>query len=423
MKINRLIIAAAVAIISLSTAAQNSVSTPYSRFGYGILSDNVTSAQRGMGGVGYAMNSGRQINVMNPASYAAIDTLTFLFDIGGNVRQMWSNEISSDGSSLKGNNLGGGLDYITMQFPLGKYMGGSAGLLPYSQVGYAFGEKITGGASSHEGSGGINQLYLGVAGKPFKGFTVGANIAYLFGTTLNDTYATTTGGQQSLFERVFKVSDYKLDIGVQYTRRLGIKHRVTAGVVYSPAKAFHGNTYGVHYLITNGTDESPDTTGYTSLAGKYSMAETWGAGVSYEWLDRVLAEIDFTYQPWSKAKYAPLGGYESEGRFADRWKINAGVQFTPRPRGSYLQRVNYRMGAFYNRDYLTIHGNNIKEYGVSIGFGFPAAPVINLRSVINISIEYKRRQAYPAQLIKEDYLMFTLGINFNEAWFFQSRIQ
>lgn len=423
MKINRLILPAFLALAAISATAQNGISSPYSRYGFGILSDNVTSAQRGMGGVGYAMNSGRQINVMNPASYAAIDTLTFLFDIGGNVRQMWSNEQLSDGTALNGKNFGGGLDYITMQFPLGKYMGGSAGLLPYSQVGYSFGEKINGGASSHEGSGGINQVYVGVAGRPFKGFTVGANIAYLFGTTLNDTYATTTGGAQALFERVFKVSDYKLDIGVQYSHRLSPRHRLTAGVVYSPAKSFHGHTYGVDYLITNGTDESPDTTGYTSLAGKYSMAETWGAGLSYEWSDKLQAEIDFTYQPWSQAKYAPLEGYEREGSFADRWKFNAGLQFTPRPRGSYLQRINYRLGGFYTRDYLTVHGNNVKEYGVSIGFGLPTAVSFDLRSVINISIEYKRRQAYPAALIKEDYLMFTLGVNFNEMWFFQNKIR
>ena len=58
-------------VIALAAMAQNTVITPYSRYGYGILSDNASSMQRSMGGVGYAMNSGRQINVMNPASYAA----------------------------------------------------------------------------------------------------------------------------------------------------------------------------------------------------------------------------------------------------------------------------------------------------------------------------------------------------------------
>ena len=246
MKISKILTAALAAIAVFTAAAQNSVNSPYSRLGYGILSDNVTSAQRGMGGVGYAMNSGRQINVMNPASYAAIDTLTFLFDMGGNLRQTWSTEpgAGKNGANVTGKDLGGGLDYITMQFPLGKYMGGSAGLLPYSQVGYSFGD-IVGedkGTSSREGSGGINLLYVGVAGKPFKGFTVGANISYMFGNILNDNYVTTAAGEQSLFERVLKVTDYKLDFGVQYSYRINPRHRLTAGVVYSPGKSFHGHT-------------------------------------------------------------------------------------------------------------------------------------------------------------------------------------
>ena len=68
--------------IGLAAWAQNGTTSPYSRFGYGILGDNAIGAQRAMGGVGYALHNNRQINVMNPASYASMDSLTFLFDIG-----------------------------------------------------------------------------------------------------------------------------------------------------------------------------------------------------------------------------------------------------------------------------------------------------------------------------------------------------
>lgn len=380
-----------------------------------------------MGGVGYAMNSGRQINVMNPASYAAIDTLTFLFDIGGNLRHTWSTEpgAGSDGANVTGKDLGGGLDYITIQFPLGRYMGGSAGLLPYSQVGYSFGD-IVGedlGVTSHQGSGGVNLLYVGVAGRPFKGFTVGANVSYMFGNMLNDNYVTTASGEEALFERVLKVTDYKLDFGLQYSCRIKPRHRLTAGVVYSPGKTFHGHTYGVHYPI-NSTDTSikPDTTSYANLKGRYSMPDTWGAGINYEFDDRLMVEADFTYQPWSGVKYMALQDYETEESFADRWKINVGAQFTPRPRGSYMQRVQYRVGAFYTHDYQVVRGNNVREYGASIGFGLPTANSMMLRSIVNVSLEYRHREASPMALIKEDCLMVTLGINFNEMWFFQSKI-
>ena len=85
---------------SVTAQAQNSVS-PYSKFGYGLLDNNATSAQMQMGGVGYAMSSGRQINVMNPASYAAADSLTFLFDMGLDFTNLKSSEFGADGQKIK----------------------------------------------------------------------------------------------------------------------------------------------------------------------------------------------------------------------------------------------------------------------------------------------------------------------------------
>ena len=125
----KLITAFALSIaIAMPATAQNEQS-PYSKFGYGMVKDYATSMQRSMGGVGIAMTGGRQINVMNPASYTGIDSLTLLWDIGVDLTRLWSKEGNSTGKSF-----GGGLDYLTMQFPIGKYMGGSIGLVPFSSV-------------------------------------------------------------------------------------------------------------------------------------------------------------------------------------------------------------------------------------------------------------------------------------------------
>ena len=184
----------------MTAAVAQQTSSPYSRFGYGLLRDNATSAQRQMGGIGYAMTSGRQINAMNPASYSRIDSLTFLFDMGVDASFINSKE---EGSSLS--QKGGGLDYVTMQFPLSKRIGASVGLLPYSSVGYAFGSEIKNGTNSHQGSGGLNQLYVGLSGNIFKGFSAGFNFSYLFGNNINDIYAYTATGSTSLFEQEIEV--------------------------------------------------------------------------------------------------------------------------------------------------------------------------------------------------------------------------
>ena len=409
------LLSAAIVVICLSgqISAQNGVMSPYSRFGYGFLSDNATAMQRTMGGTGYAMNSGRQINVMNPASYAAMDSLTFLFDMGVDLTAIWSTQ-----GNVRENNFGGGLDYITMQFPIGRYMGASVGLLPYSSVGYAFGSTIDNGTVSRSGSGSLNELYLGVAGRPFRGFTIGANIAYLFGSVVNDVYAFSDYSTSSLFERSMSVRDYRLDFGAQYSFNVGREERFTLGLVYSPAKSVHGKVYGIYY-DTSSSNVVPDTVpGNHRMSGQYSTPESWGAGINWQHGNKLMLEADFTYQPWSKAKFGKIEDFETT-QFANRYRISAGAQYVPNWRGGYGKRIQYRLGAFYNRDYVMVANNNVRDFGVSVGLGLP---VPGFKTVINLGFEYRHRQAYPAALVKEDYLNITLGVNFNEMWFRKNRL-
>ena len=95
------------------------------------------------------------------------------------------------------------------------------------------------------------------------------------------------------------------------------------------------------------------------------------------------------------------------------------MEWLPSLRSGYFKRIRYRIGGFYNRDYITVLGNNVKDYGVSVGFGFP---VPGFRSIVNLGFEYKHRQATPVKLIQENYFNVTLGINFNEMWFQKSKI-
>lgn len=403
-------------LVASTAVAFSQIMSPYSKFGYGLLDNNATAAQMQMGGVGYAMSSGRQINVMNPASYAAADSLTFLFDMGLDFTTLKSSELDAEGLKTKDTQYGGGLDYITMQVPIGKRMGASFGLLPYSSVGYAFGSEIRNGLNSRQGQGGINQLYLGFAGRPFKGFSVGFNASYLFGNVINDVTITTDGGSQSLFEQVMQVRDFRFQIGAQYHIDFGKDHGVTAGVVYSPGKDLLGKAWVTKYDIN--ADEAPDTIATARLRHNAELAETWGVGLSYQWQKRLHVEADFTYQPWSKVKTLQLKNFEGT-RFADRYQISLGASFTPSARGGFLRRVSYRAGGFYNRDYMMVGNNHVKEYGVGFGFGLPA---LQSKTVINFGVEYRHRAATDKSLLKENYINLRLGINFNELWFFQSKI-
>lgn len=399
-------------------SAQSTEISPYSRFGYGALSDHANASQRAMGGVGLAMRSGRMINFMNPASYAAIDSVTFLFDISASAKTLSTTEIRN-AEKLSGKDFTGGLDYVAMQFPLTRYGGMAIGLVPYSQVGYKFGSEIMNGTNQHEGSGTVNELFVGLSAKPVKGLTVGANISYMFGTLLNDTYVYSEAST-SLFERVLQIRDYNLRFGIQYGLNVNADNYVTVGAIYSPKKSFRGHAYGVKYDV--GQDTKNDTIGYASMKGLYDQAETWGVGLSWEWKKSLTVEADFTYQPWKNVKYRLIEGFDQTtgNRFDNRWKASVGAQYVNAVRGSYFRRIHYRLGGYCSNDYIMVGDNSVREYGFSLGFGLPAP---STKTMINLSVDYRHREASPQALVKENYFQFTLGVNINELWFWQNKIR
>ncbi len=405
-------------LCATKATAQNTVS-PYSMYGYGLLNDYAIGAQRQMGGVGIAQQTGRQINMMNPASYAAIDSLTFIWAIGADVSMLHSKENGKTGSAT-----GGGLDYINMQFPIGKWMGASLGLVPYSSVGYSFGNEIKHGVVSNQGTGGITEAYAGISGK-WRGISLGVNVTYGFGNIINDVYANTETGRNTLFEHVMRVRDWNVNIGAQYRQPIGRYDKVVVGLTYSPKKSMHGNSWAAYWDIDQ--DKAADTVGYMKLKNNYFRPTSIGSGVSYTHsrFYELTVEADFIWQNWAKAKYSSM--YDEAGqllyegmKFADRMRGAIGAEFVPKLRGNYFERIAYRAGAYYSRDYITVLGNNVREYGISAGFGLPTPEG---KTIINLGFEWKRREAYPAKLISENYFNITLGVNFNEMWFWQRKLK
>lgn len=108
------------------TVAQNNTNSPYTRYGYGDLVNQNFGNSKAMGGIAFGLRDGSQINPLNPASYTAIDSLTFLFEGGASLQ----NSNISDGS-VKLNVKNSSFDYIAMQFRLHRRVAMSIGLLPF----------------------------------------------------------------------------------------------------------------------------------------------------------------------------------------------------------------------------------------------------------------------------------------------------
>ena len=168
----------AVLLMSVGLSAQNMTSSPFSRFAYGDLNENVPTGYRGMGGVGIGMRNNRAINPSQPASYTACDTLTFMFDVAASAS--WSRYRDAGGLKNKAN---GNLEYVTMQFPLYKrWIAMSVGLLPYSSVGYniSLSDSTAGGAyhyvTNYYGDGNISEVYGGLSFNICNWFALGVSV-------------------------------------------------------------------------------------------------------------------------------------------------------------------------------------------------------------------------------------------------------
>ena len=97
-------------MVTGTAIAQNNTNSPYTRYGFGQLSDQNFGNSKAMGGVAYALRDPYHVNAMNPASYSAVDSLTFIFD-GGLTLQ---NSNFSNGET-KINAKNSSFDYIAMQ--------------------------------------------------------------------------------------------------------------------------------------------------------------------------------------------------------------------------------------------------------------------------------------------------------------------
>ena len=106
-------------------AQTNGSNSPYSRFGLGSLKDQSQGFNKAMSGVALGFRDGNRINMQNPASYSAIDSLSFIFDVGLTLQNV---NFKSGGNSINAHNTT--LDYINAGFRLCPGLGFSFGLIP-----------------------------------------------------------------------------------------------------------------------------------------------------------------------------------------------------------------------------------------------------------------------------------------------------
>ena len=402
--------------------AQNNTNSPYTRYGYGDLSDQSFGNSKAMGGIAFGLRDGAQINPLNPASHTAIDSLTFLFEGGVSLQNM-----NISGSGVKLNAKNSSFDYLAMQFRLHPRIAMSIGLLPFSNVGYSVSDsKVDNGVSqtrSFTGDGGLHQLYGGIGVKVLKNLSLGVNASYFWGDitrTRTIIYPATSESYSYIQQMGVSISDYKLDFGTQYTLDFNKKHSMTIGAVFSPKHKLNND-----YTVTT----QVSTTNSNNLDATLELPNTFGVGFTYNYDKRLTVGADYSLQQWSKTKFgvntsddAVREDFNETYTYCNRHKVSVGAEYIPNLMGrSYLSHIKYRLGAYYTTPYYKIGGKEAtREYGVTAGFGLP---VPRSRSILSISGQFVRISGQESAFVNENIFRVSIGLTFNERWFFKRRVE
>lgn len=421
--------------------------SPYSRFGLGDPVTQHYAAQTGMAGMMATYNNHSRANLVNPASLAWMRFTAF--EVGISARR----SALADGQTGESTSLwSGNLRNLTLAFPLrnsinqvvdrrrAKFNWGMAfSLQPFTEVGYNLeleqplrtGDSEDGDTyvNSLKGSGGTYRLVWG-NGFRYENLSAGFTVGYLFGQITNSrrvTLGNAAPGQSYASEFLDEMSVRGLtwSAGAQYQLVLErneetnfAEKSIIFGVYGNSATSFDTKTNQFYSrdnrVLSTVTDtllfnENAESTG--QLPGQF------GFGAMYKELNKLRLGVDASFTNWS----AYENGAKPE-QLENAYRFAAGAEWIPdiESYNNYLQKVRYRLGLFYGTDPRTVNGQQLTEYGLSLGVGLPLIRPRQQTSFIDLALEVG--QFGLEEAVRDTYIQMTVGFTLNDnTWFFKRK--
>jgi hypothetical protein len=381
-----------------------------------------------MGGTGLAIHENNRINYLNPAAFAALDSTSVYFDFGANT---FHNTYRTENFSNTWWNMN--LHHVLFASSIGKHFGFSAGIVPYSSIGYNIKQEYdnyeTGEAMDtyFKGDGGIMNFYLGTSVKLFNRLSMGVTMNYLMGRLtreryvefpMNPTYSATSSLEN------FDLRQPMFTLGLQYKETFGEKFFFSLGGIYNletktgieldyrvvnQIYPYDTISFNTGELITPGYILGSDTT-----VQNITIPEKIGVGLAAGIPDKLIVTGDYYIQDWT-------GSMSGENFATTRsTSMHFGAELIPDREAlrGYYKLMTYRVGGYYSNYYLMVNGTQLKDYGITFGLGFP---IRTMKSSINIAFTLGTRGTTENNLVEENYGIVTFNVTLHDLWFRKRR--
>ncbi len=410
--------------------AQTISNTPYSRFGIGEINPEGFVRNIGMGNTGVASPSNEFVNIINPALLYYNRLTTFEAGLDGSARILSDNNATRRSGNI---NLG----YLAFAFPVHRKATVTAALRPYSGMNYGilYTGRVTGDQNTQvnyilNGSGGTNQALLGTGIELFKGFSVGVQGSYLFGTLVNESAAAlypTVDNALTVRSSSTRINDYLLKGGLSYRRAIIDRENfmddvfLNIGATYERAGGSQASlTRSISQRLADGTPLYTDSTFQQSLNGQIQIPAAYRFGLSFDRPYHWTIAADVSAQDWTLYR-----DFRSETNFTNLLSVGVGGEWIPNINalgsgfGDYMSRATYRAGFNYTQTPLLVNNRQVNDFGINFGFSFP---VNRNLSTINLGLTLGQRGTTADNLVREQYVRFKFGFTFSDRWFVRGKI-
>ena len=414
-----------IVVLLMSSVANGQIrsNTPLSRFGYGEIEDKNYALGDAVNGAVTGLRSPDQLNFANPASLTALDSMTFIFEVGMSAK---SYVFTENGASANAYNSG--LDYLGFAFPIAKFWRTGAGMSAFSNHGYAFrtvrfiGEDTL--TTDIQSTGGLKHVYWSNGFRIIQGLSLGVNAYYFWGQT--DRYSTSllqnrdtlsqigkfTNKAQKL--NVYETKGFVYSLAAQYEHSFSDRQSMTVGATVSPAQSL---SYKEDKMVsTQGV--ARDTIKAKGMTTDLPMSVAFGASFQKE--DHYLVSADVEMTQWSG-----LTIYGLDNDFQNHMRISLGGEYLPEKYAmNYFKRIKYRAGLKYESlQWVTRDASNAQVHysnlSLSAGFGLP---VKQSRNSLNVSAELGKHFATSSDALTDQYLLLKVNITLFDKWFHKRKI-
>ena len=424
-KLSILIVLAGIALGS--AWGQSKSNSPYSIFGLGDLYTPGYIQFPEFGGASAGLLEKNKINFSNPASYRAIDSMRFLIDF---ALTSTTRRIADENSAYQTTDFN--FTYYAIGFRVTPWWHASIGLTPVSNRNYRIGLKNSETEIYNEtyyiGTGNLNQAYLGQSISILPNLSFGFNVKYVFGemtetkTILfpNEPFMRNT--QQGYTKQIH---DFGFDAGLMYTHQISDYRTLNLGFTYQPLQKID---YTEEYLfgatagdnLENIDDNTIlDTTDYyQDVERSFNLPQSFSVGASYVETNKQTATVAFDMSLWDETDNSNLENAATT--LNNSYRISGGYSFIPKwnSASSYFKRATYIFGAFFEKQYMDVRGENINNFAISAGVGFP---IRRAGMMLNVGAEAGQRGMLDNDLIQENYIKLNIKLNFREVWFFERK--